>query len=252
MGEPPVRDAATRDPWARLRAATSARIGLGRAGDAMRTRDVLAFQLAHGRARDAVHKPLDVEALAATLPEMPVVVRSRASDRLTYLRRPDLGRRLDPACEGALSPGDHDAVFVIADGLSATGVQQYAAPLLRACMARLEGWRLAPTVVATQARVALGDEIGERLGARICAVLIGERPGLSVADSLGVYLTFSPRFGRRDSERNCISNIHPAGLGYEAAAEKLAWLMREARVRGLTGVGLKDDSVLLPRGETGS
>ena len=252
MGDPPVCKTAKRDPWARLRAATSARIGLGRTGDAMRTRDVLSFQLAHGRARDAVHMPLDVEALTATLPDASVVVRSRAPDRLTYLRRPDLGRRLDPACERALQPGDHDAVFVIADGLSATGVQQHAAPLLRACMARLETWRLAPTVVATQARVALGDDIGARLGARICAVLIGERPGLSVADSLGVYLTHSPRIGRRDSERNCISNIHPGGLGYEAAAEKLAWLMRQARVGGLTGVALKDDSVALPKGAEGS
>lgn len=242
MDERPTRP----DPWTRLRAATSARIGLERAGDALCTRDVLAFQLAHGRARDAVHAPLAVDALAAALPGEPMIVRSRAPDRATYLRRPDLGRRLDPVCRDALPAGDHDVVFVVADGLSATGVQRHAAPLLLACLARLGDWRIAPVVIATQARVALGDEIGACLGARLCAILIGERPGLSVADSLGVYLTYAPRVGRRDSERNCLSNIHPAGLGYDAAAEKLVWLMKEARTRGLTGVALKDDVATLP------
>ena len=232
------------DPWTRLRAATNARIGLERAGDALRTRDVLAFQLAHGRARDAVHAPLDVEALAAALPGEPVVVRSRAPDRETYLRRPDLGRRLDPACLPRLTAGDHDLVFVVADGLSATAVQRHAAALVFASLARLEGWRVAPIVIATQARVALGDEIAACLGARLCAMVIGERPGLTVADSLGIYLTWEPRIGRRDSERNCLSNIHPAGLGPEAASAKLAWLLREARARRLTGVGLKDDMAL--------
>jgi ethanolamine ammonia-lyase small subunit len=235
------------DPWARLRATTNARIGLGRAGDAMRTTDVLSFQLAHGRARDAVHTPIDVEAIAMALPEPPITVRSQAPDRATYLRRPDLGRRLDPACLDDLPAGDHDVVFVVADGLSATGVQMHAVPLLKACMDRLKDWRVAPVVIATQARVALGDEIAARLGARMCAILIGERPGLSAADSLGAYLTYDPKVGRRDSERNCISNIHPGGLKYEQAAEKLVWLMTEARSRKLTGVNLKDDVAAMPR-----
>lgn len=246
MSEPPA-DPTTlaTDPWPALRATTPARIGLGRAGDALRTRDLLAFQLAHGRARDAVHTPLDVEALAAALPEPPLVVRSRVPDRDTYLRRPDLGRRLEPESVASLPRGEHDAVFVIADGLSASGVQRHALPLLAACRERLDGWRLAPTVIATQARVALGDEIGACLGAALCVVLIGERPGLSVADSVGLYLTFGPRIGRRDSERNCISNIHPAGLPYATAAETLAWLMIQARARALTGVALKVDAARL-------
>ncbi len=242
------------DPWSALRAATHARIGLGRTGDALPTGAVLDLQLAHARARDAVHAPLDVEAVQREVGPA-LVVRSEAPDRATYLRRPDLGRRLDPACRAALAQARHpaplpdrgwDAAFVVADGLSPLAVHRHAAPLLRACAARLPGWALAPTVVATQARVALGDEIGERLGAGLVAVLIGERPGLSAADSLGVYLTHHPRVGRQDAERNCVSNIHGAGLSCEAAAEMLTWLMGEARRRGLTGVALKDDRALDP------
>ena len=238
------------DPWAGLRGATGARIGLGRVGDATPLQEVLAFQMAHARARDAVHSALDVPALAEHLSPHPVIaVRSRAADRGEYLRRPDLGRTLHPDCRARLAPGPadaaYDAVFVIADGLSATAVQRHAAPLLCECRALLAGWSLAPPVVATQARVALGDEVGELLKARLCAVLIGERPGLSAPDSLGVYLTFAPRQGRRDSERNCISNIHSrGGLSYALAAAKLAWLMRQALHRGLTGTALKDEMAL--------
>lgn len=237
----PMSDTTAVGAWDRLRATTPARIGLGRAGDSIRTQDVLSFQLAHARAKDAVHTPLDVDAIIAALPASPIVVRSQAPDRAIYLRRPDLGRRLDPACRSVLPEGGYDAVFVIADGLSSSGVQSWAVPFLTACLKRLNGWRIAPVIVATQARVALGDEIGDCLGAKLCAMLIGERPGLSVADSLGLYLTYDPRPGRRDSERNCISNIHPAGLEIEAAAAKLAWLMTEARTRRLTGIHLKDD-----------
>ena len=240
MAEPPVDD-----PWTRLRATTSARIGLGRAGDAMRTADVLAFQLAHARARDAVHTRLDVEAIAGALPTRPIIVRSEAPDRGTYLRRPDLGRRLDQACYADLSAGAFDAVFVIADGLSASAVQTHAVPFLAECLPRLGAFRIAPLVVATQARVALGDEIGQRLGASLCVMVIGERPGLSVADSLGVYVTYAPKPGRRDSERNCISNIHSGGLAYRRAAETLAWLVIEALARKLTGVRLKDEAPTL-------
>jgi len=239
------------DPWTSLRATTTARIGLGRAGDAPALGSVLSFQLAHARARDAVHLPLDCAALAeAIAPAHSVVVHSQAPDRATYLRRPDLGRRLDPSCRGVLR-GPSDVVFVLADGLSAIAVQRHAPPLLRACLDRLAGWTVGPVVIATQARVAIGDEIGACLGARICAVLIGERPGLSAADSLGVYLTYAPKPGRMDSERNCISNIHGAGLSYAAAADMLVWLMTEAVRRKLTGVGLKADgrAGLLPPSE---
>ncbi|TPG61159.1 ethanolamine ammonia-lyase subunit EutC [Roseomonas nepalensis] len=234
--------AAAPDPWARLRGATRARIGLGQAGDALPLREVLALQMAHALARDAVHAPLDTAALAEALRPHPVLqARSAAPDRGTYLRRPDLGRRLHPGA--ALPAGACDVAFVLADGLSATAVQRHAPALFHACLARLPGWRIGPAVIATQARVALGDAVGERLGARLVAVLIGERPGLSVPDSLGVYLTFEPRPGRRDSERNCLSNIHAqGGLSPELAAAKLAWLMREALNRKLTGTGLKDDA----------
>jgi ethanolamine ammonia-lyase small subunit len=233
-----------RDAWAPLRAATRARIGLGLAGDSLALREALDLQLAHALARDAVHASLDDAALEAALHPHPTLrVRSAAPDRGTYLRRPDLGRRLDSACRDLLTPGGFDVAFVLADGLSATAVQRHAPAVFHACLARLGGWSVAPALIATQGRVALGDEIGERLGARLVAVLIGERPGLSVPDSLGVYLTYAPRVGRRDSERNCISNIHAAGgLSPGAAAAKLAWLMREALSRGLTGTGLKDDA----------
>ncbi len=235
------------DPWASLRAATPARIGLGSVGDAPPLAAVLALQLGHARARDAVRAALDPDALAAALaPHPALVVRSAAPDRPTYLRRPDLGRRLDPACRDALrhAGGPWDVGFVLADGLSAAAVRDGGAALFRACRARLPlDWSVAPAVIATQARVALGDEVGQALGAVLVLVLIGERPGLSVPSSLGAYLTHDPRPGRRDSERNCVSNIHPrGGLTAEAAADEIAWLMREARARRLTGVALKDEA----------
>jgi ethanolamine ammonia-lyase small subunit len=244
MRQARVADAPAQDPWARLRAATRARIGLGQAGDALPLREVLGFQMAHALARDAVHTPLDAAGLEAALRPHPVLhARSAAPDRSTYLRRPDLGRRLHPESLSTLPNGLFDIAFVLADGLSANAVERHAAPVFRACLTRLPGWRIAPAVIATQARVALGDEIGERLGARLVAMLIGERPGLSVPDSLGIYLTHAPRVGRRDSERNCISNIHAAGgLDPDRAAAKLVWLMREALTRKLTGTSLKDDA----------
>ena len=241
-------DLTEEDRWAVLRRATPARIGLGRSGDALPLRPMLDFQLAHAQARDAVHAALDVEALAASLPPHPLLrVHSAAPDRATYLRRPDLGRRLDEASVATLEEAardhgqDYDLVFVVADGLSAKAVASQAAPVLRACLALLDGYRIAPIVLAEQGRVALGDPVGERLGAKLSVVLIGERPGLSVADSLGLYLTHGPRLGRRDSERNCISNVHGrGGLSPDLAATKVAWFVREALRRGLTGVALKD------------
>lgn len=245
MPQPPEIDKLS-DPWAKLRLTTRARIGLGRAGDAMPIKDVLEFQLAHAKARDAVHTKLDTAALKAEIAGDVIVVKSEAESREIYLRRPDMGRRLHKDCESALVKGDYDAVFVIADGLSATAVAANAVPMLKAAMARLGDFKIAPVVIATQARVAIGDDIGERLGAKLCAILIGERPGLSVAESLGIYLTYNPKRGTRDSARNCISNIHTkGGLSYDGAADTLAWLMREALRRQLTGVDLKEEAGLL-------
>jgi ethanolamine ammonia-lyase small subunit len=233
------------DPWLHFRAATRARIGLGRAGDSLPTAPLLAFSLAHARARDAVHGAPDFDALAAALrPAETLLVHSQAPDRLTYLRRPDLGRRLREADRGLLAHGEWDAVFVVADGLSATAIDTHVVPMIAAARARLQGWRLAPVVLARQARVALGDEIGAALGARLVVVLVGERPGLTAQDSLGIYLTFAPRIGRNDAQRNCLSNIHPDGLGYEMAADKLAWLMQQALRLSLTGIGLKENAPL--------
>ncbi len=233
------------DPWAGLRGATPARIGLERVGDTVGLRPVLDFQLAHAAARDAVHAALDAEALAGALaPRDVVVVRSAAPDRSTYLRRPDLGRALDPACRARLDAkagAPLDCVFVVADGLSAAAVAAQAPALVARCAARLAALTLGPIVVATQARVALGDAIGEALRARLCVVLIGERPGLSVADSLGIYITYDPKIGRRDSERNCLSNIHGrGGLSIDEAARKLCWLVERALSLETTGVLLKE------------
>jgi ethanolamine ammonia-lyase small subunit len=236
------------DPWARFRAATPARIGLDRCGDGLSTSALLDFQLAHADARDAVHGVVEFERLAALIePTRPVLrVHSAARDRAVYLRRPDLGRRLDADSRARLDQARrdqaYDVVFVICDGLSSAAINDHAVPLLDACLGLIPSWNVAPIVLAAQARVALGDEVCVALDARLCVVLIGERPGLSVANSLGVYLTWSPRIGHRDADRNCISNIHAAGLGYGLAAEKLVWLMTQARRLGLSGVALKEDA----------
>jgi ethanolamine ammonia-lyase small subunit len=237
------------DPWSALRRFTPARVALGRSGPALPTAEVLAFGLAHARARDAVHHPLDAGRLEAELRAAghePVRVRSAAPDRVAYLTRPDLGRRLDDRSAAALAgrgSGPVAIALVVADGLSALAVERHAPPLLAGLRALAPGrWGGLPVAVALQARVALGDEIGERLGARLSVVLIGERPGLSSPDSLGIYLTHGPRVGRTDAERNCISNVRPDGLPCAAAAFRLDWLAGEALRRGLTGVGLKDES----------
>lgn len=243
-------DDATMDPWARLSRLTPARIGLGRAGSGLPTREVLRFGLAHAQARDAVHTPMDAAEIAAGIEALglpTLTLASAAPDRATYLRRPDLGRRLsDESAEAlrGLSSPPVDLAIVVADGLSARAVHEGAADFLAAFRPHMDkaGWSLAPIVVATQGRVALGDGIGAALKAKAVAVLIGERPGLSSPDSLGIYLTFDPRIGRSDAERNCISNVRQAGLSHALAAFKLDWLLREAFVRGLTGVNLKDGS----------
>ena len=231
--------------WAGLRRHTQARIGLGRAGSALPTRHRLELQAAHAAARDAVHSPFDPDVVASALPGVPTVrVRSAAPDRLTYLQRPDLGRRLDDVDRAHLPHDGWDIAFVVADGLSSRAVHEHAAPVIRATTARLPaGWRVAPVVLAEQARVALGDDVAHALGAGMVVVLVGERPGMSAADSLGAYLTYAPRPGRTtDADRNCLSNIRPPlGLPYDTAAAKLASLMTRARELGGTGVSLKDD-----------
>lgn len=233
----------------RLRDFTPARVAQGRSGDSLPTRELLDFQLAHARTRDAVHAELDVNALRLDLGTESVVTRSGARDRATYLRRPDLGRRLSPESRELLagSRGGHEVVFVVADGLSALAVQRNAAPLLSAVRPQLdaESWRIGPVVLVQQGRVAIGDEVGIALGAAMAVVLIGERPGLSSPDSLGVYLTWNPRPGLSDADRNCISNIRAGGLSYAAAAHKLLFLMTEARRRKLSGVTLKEEAGLL-------
>jgi ethanolamine ammonia-lyase small subunit len=227
-----------------LKQFTPARVALGRTGHSLPTAELLRFQLDHARARDAVYESLEPASLG--LPHL--LLHSAAPDRATYLRRPDLGRRLSEASRELLIKGDYDAAIVIADGLSAPAVHHHAAALVEALNGLLadevhsDAWRMAPLTVVLQGRVAIGDEIGQALGARQVVVLIGERPGLTSPDSLGIYLTWDPRPGRTDAERNCISNVRTEGIGYRAAAHKLHFLMREARVRKLSGVNLKEVS----------
>ncbi|BDA82883.1 ethanolamine ammonia-lyase light chain [Aureimonas sp. SA4125] len=242
-GEPP-------HPIAALRRFTAARIGLGRHGAGLPTAASLDFAEAHARARDAVHAAFDVDAISARLEAAgldPLRVSSAAPGRALYLRRPDLGRQLDPASVPLLPMGTApDLVLVIGDGLSAHAVNSYGAETALAILALLpRAWRIAPPVLATGARVALSDPIGERLGARLALMLIGERPGLSAADSLGAYLTFGPRAGRTDADRNCVSNIRAGGLTPALAAVKIAGLLMRAHALGLSGVSLKDDAGLI-------
>ena len=243
------------DPWAGLRAFTAARIALGRSGTSVPLREALAFKLAHAHARDAVNSALDVAPLLAGLAALQLSVcqvHSRAQNRPQYLQRPDWGRQLAEASRpelevAARAASPCDVALVLADGLSAAAINEHALPLLRELLPPLRqaGLRLGPLALAEQARVALGDEIGQLLGARLVLVLIGERPGLSAPRSLGAYFTYGPRPGLTDEARNCVSNIRPEGLPYPLAAAKLAFLLREALRRQLSGVGLKDESNLL-------
>ena len=233
----------------RLAALTPARVGLGRCGASLPTAEVLRFGLAHARARDAVHARFDAASLAARIAAQgcgAIFVESAAPTRGDYLRRPDLGRRLSAASAGGLAMREagFDLAIVVADGLSAAAAETQAPPLLAALLPLLERRRLslAPILIASQARVALADEAARLLGARMVLALIGERPGLSSPDSLGAYLTYGPRPGVTDAERNCVSNIRPDGLGFVEAAGTLDWLIGEAFQLRLTGVALKDVS----------
>ncbi|MGH9504624.1 MAG: ethanolamine ammonia-lyase subunit EutC [Terriglobales bacterium] len=226
-----------------LRQYTSARVGLKRAGSSLATGEVLDFQLAHAQARDAVHAALDVPALVDGMRErgLPVcALRSASPDRATYLRHPDLGRVLEPESAAKLLAAPCDVVFVIADGLSALAVARHTLPLLDELLPLIDRrLTVGPVCIVVQGRVAIGDVIGTALQAKLSVVLIGERPGLSSPDSLGAYITWAPRLGRTDAERNCISNVRPEGLEYAVAARMLAFYIHEAMRQKLTGIGLK-------------
>jgi ethanolamine ammonia-lyase small subunit len=243
---------------ARLRALTPARVGLGRTGVSQQTRDLLAFQSAHAMARDAVYARLDPRAMAAVLGAMigisGIQLHSAAKDRASYLQRPDLGRKLDDASRATLNAvaenyqEPRELAVVVADGLSALAVERHAGALIHELLALITKWTLAPVCVVEQGRVGIGDEIGETLKVDCCLVLIGERPGLSSPDSLGAYITWGPRPGRTDAERNCVSNIRSGGLSYEQGAAQIAYYLTEARRRQLTGMALKDSVRRLEKG----
>lgn len=260
MSDKKLPDIVIPNAWESLRAFTDARIGLGRAGVSLPTSALLEFQLAHAQAQDAVHAPLDIHALktqldrlatAQSLPET-LLLHSRASDRATYLQRPDLGRRLDESSAdqlrarvSAISSG-FDLAIVVVDGLSSKAISDNTSAFLTELFASLEqgqeSWNIAPLSIVQQGRVAIGDEVGELLNARAVLVLVGERPGLSSPDSLGLYLTWAPKIGLTDASRNCISNVRKAGLSYADAARKAMYLLRESRSRKLSGVNLKERS----------
>ena len=243
------------DAWRWLRSATPARIALGRAGGSLPTQEWLDFKSAHASARQAVHQPFDAQRLAdelAALGVEVVIVDSAAGDRLTFLQRPDLGRRVDSGSEqqlktAALANVSPDLVIIVSDGLSALAVHRQALPLLAALLPKLarEGWTLAPLVIARFGRVALQDQVGELLGARLAVMLIGERPGLGSPDSLGAYIVHAPRLGNTDANRNCVSNIRPEGLSPDVAAGTIQYLLSEARRRRLSGVELKDERLAI-------
>ena len=250
MDKPPVDP---QNPWLELRRLTPARIALGRTGTSMPTSAQLDFQLAHAQARDAVHLPFDHAAISAQLDQrarQSLLLRSAATDRHSYLQRPDLGRKLSDESAQALrdhaqaNPGGVDLVIVVADGLSALAVHRHTLPFLERMEEQIqaEGWSVSPVILVEQGRVAVGDEIGELLGAKMVVILIGERPGLSSPDSLGLYFTYNPKVGLTDAYRNCISNVRLEGLSYGMAAHRLLYLMREACRRQLSGVNLKDEA----------
>lgn len=250
------------DPWAHLKTFTRARIALGRVGSSLPTKEVLDFGLAHAMARDAVHLPLDTEALASQIEAIgfsTVQLHSRAPDRSSYLLRPDWGRRLNEESLATLKLATQlnlatelqltkqqsaiDLMIVIGDGLSSLAISNHAVPLLAAMQALIPtNWLIGKVAIVKQARVAIADEIGEACNARLTIMLIGERPGLSSPDSLGIYITYAPQLSFNDANRNCISNVRPQGLNYEAAAKKMMWLVKEAMRLQVSGVALKDES----------
>ena len=252
MEQPPIDP---QNPWLELRRLTPARIALGRSGTSMPTGAQLDFQYAHAQARDAVHLVFDHAGLSTQLAEAgraSLLLHSAASDRHSYLQRPDLGRKLSEHSAQTLRdyatahPGGVDLAVVVADGLSALAVHRHTLPFLARMeeQTQAEGWSLSPVILVEQGRVAVADEIGQLLGAKMVVILIGERPGLSSPDSLGLYFTYNPKVGLTDAYRNCISNVRLEGLSYGMAAHRLLYLMREACRRQLSGVNLKDEAQL--------
>ena len=233
-----------RDDWQALTRFTPARLALGRAGNGLPTERVLEFQLAHARARDAVHSQLDLDALAASLAPSPVTrLRTQAQTRLDYLTNPTLGRTLDDASRATLTRGAYDAALIIADGLSATAIARHGATLAKIILDATPDIRWAPITAITHGRVAVGDDVAEALGADMAIMLIGERPGLTATDGIGIYLTYAPKPGiTKDADRNCISNVRPEGLPLAEAAHRLRWLMQQSRQLRLSGVALKEDA----------
>ncbi|AHC38072.1 MULTISPECIES: ethanolamine ammonia-lyase subunit EutC [unclassified Pseudomonas] len=253
MKEPPVQLDLPENPWLELRRLTPARIALGRTGTSIPTSAQLDFQFAHAQARDAVHLPFDHGGLSSQLAERgrdSLLLHSAAVDRHSYLQRPDLGRRLSDESAQRLrdyataNPGGVGLAVVVADGLSALAVHKHTLPFLARMeeQTHAEGWSLSPVILVEQGRVAVADEIGQLLGAKMVVILIGERPGLSSPDSLGLYFTYNPKVGLTDAYRNCISNVRLEGLSYGMAAHRLLYLMREACRRQLSGVNLKDEA----------
>lgn len=246
------------NPWALLKEYTDARIGLGRAGISIPTSHSLAFQLAHAQAQDAVHLPLDVEYVIEQLGNInlnqeiftPILLHSQAVNRTVYLQRPDLGRRLDKKSieilkkVNTLKDEKYDLSIVIVDGLSSLAIKENAQIFIKKLIEVLnfssQDWKIAPITIVQQGRVAIGDEVGQILNSKISIVLIGERPGLSSPDSMGLYLTYNPKVGLTDESRNCISNIRIEGLSYEEAVKKTMYLLKESRKLELSGVNLKD------------
>ncbi|WP_413700554.1 ethanolamine ammonia-lyase subunit EutC [Psychromonas sp. KJ10-10] len=253
----------TENEWQALKQFTSARIALGRSGNSIPTNQQLSFQLDHARAIDAVHRALDVAKLVQEFSQskvlqnaigaLPNVVNSKATDRMMYLQRPDLGRQINEACWQLLidireeNSKTYDIAIVVADGLSSTAIQKHALPVIERLVGKLAcdknyDWSIAPLTIITQGRVASGDDVGECLKAKVTLILIGERPGLTSPDSMGIYMTWNPKRGAKDASRNCISNIRPEGLGYDEASEKAFYLLSEAIKLQISGITLKDRS----------
>ncbi|MDD5441973.1 ethanolamine ammonia-lyase [Pseudomonas fluorescens] len=256
MKEPPVQVELPDNPWLELRRLTPARIALGRTGTSIPTGAQLDFQFAHAQARDAVHLPFDAAGLSSQMAERgrdSLLLHSAAVDRHMYLQRPDLGRRLsDESAQrlrdyAAANPGGVDLAIVVADGLSALAVHKHTLPFLTRMeeQTHAEGWSLSPVILVEQGRVAVADEVAQLLGAKMVVILIGERPGLSSPDSLGLYFTYNPKVGLTDAYRNCISNVRLEGLSYGMAAHRLLYLMKEACRRHLSGVNLKDEAQVM-------
>ncbi|MBC8785685.1 MULTISPECIES: ethanolamine ammonia-lyase subunit EutC [Pseudomonas] len=256
MKEPPVQVELPDNPWLELRRLTPARIALGRTGTSIPTGAQLDFQFAHAQARDAVHLPFDAAGLSSQMAERgrdSLLLHSAAVDRHMYLQRPDLGRRLsDESAQrlrdyAAANPGGVDLAIVVADGLSALAVHKHTLPFLTRMeeQTHAEGWSLSPVILVEQGRVAVADEVAQLLGAKMVVILIGERPGLSSPDSLGLYFTYNPKVGLTDAYRNCISNVRLEGLSYGMAAHRLLYLMKEACRRQLSGVNLKDEAQVM-------